>query len=165
MASEPCLFTLCSMSLRRRPESIAQAGVCRNVHYRRSKRTASPARCEYLPVRSVAPSLARRARRSRHPLPSSEHSEPTDSMQATPMFHEAAVGIAVADRHLPWKAGAERPMDGLEACRRSATALMLRFAAGRLAQLSALALIAETTARRPLPRDGLRWLSSCSSSK
>ncbi|TDW58450.1 hypothetical protein LY04_02226 [Oceanimonas baumannii] len=46
------------------------------------------------------------------------------------MLPEAAVGIAGADRHLPGKAGAERPMDGLEACRRSATALMLRMAIG-----------------------------------
>ncbi len=50
--------------------------------------------------------------------------------QAMPELNEAAVGIAGADRHLPGKAGAERPMDGLEACRRSATALMLRMRVG-----------------------------------
>ncbi|MDV2859411.1 hypothetical protein R0I52_01645 [Psychrobacter sp. CAM01] len=50
------------------------------------------------------------------------------SKQTTPILLEAAVGIAEADRRMPRKACAERPMDGLEACRRSATALMLRVA-------------------------------------
>ncbi len=44
------------------------------------------------------------------------------------MLLEVAAGIAVADRQMPGMAFAERPMDGLEACRRSATALPLRMA-------------------------------------
>ncbi|AEY02353.1 hypothetical protein GU3_13000 [Oceanimonas sp. GK1] len=58
-------------------------------------------------------------------------SEPPVVKQAPPRLHEAAAGIAVADRQMPRMAFAERPMDGLEACRRSATALLLRIALRR----------------------------------
>ncbi len=59
----------------------------------------------------------------------------TDSFLAAPKLFETAVGIAGADRQMSWMTFAERPMDGLEACRRSATALLLR-----ITMLSALML-------------------------
>ena len=43
---------------------------------------------------------------------------PEEFKSVTLKSGDAAAGIAGADRQMPWMAFAERPMDGLEACRR-----------------------------------------------
>ncbi|OXY83307.1 hypothetical protein B6S08_07410 [Oceanimonas doudoroffii] len=69
----------------------------------------------------------RRLGRSRHPVASLFTIESPDSIQPAALeFLEAAAGIAVADRQISGMTFAEHPTDGLEACRRSATLLLLR---------------------------------------